>query len=225
MHETYDLKGSTVNRWASEQEKASSSCVLKDLDFTHELHVSPSDHALIGEQLEADSAFLRRQGVVDYSLLCMLHYKDRQPLEPRLAQLAPGATRTHGEADDARKRSDDERDDEPQGDGDEGDSESVAGFSEGASWCTSHSGGTSQSAASTVLRDAVRDSRVASASFRQQERGVDASILKALHTAGDVPSDGSPAEPLQGINGMLEATTAKGERPPCNRRELRTPPP
>lgn len=61
MHETYDLKGSSIGRWASEQEKANGGCVLKDLDFKHTLHVNLSDRELIREQLEADCDFLRRQ--------------------------------------------------------------------------------------------------------------------------------------------------------------------
>jgi len=200
VHETYDLKGSSVGRWATEREKAAAGgCVLKDLDFERPLHVSRDDHELIREQLEADSAFLRRQGVVDYSLLCMLHFRHRRGHEPRLAQLTPDAAAAEGG--------------DGNGDGDDdNDVKSSTSASTLRSGAMSHSDGSSLSGASTVQRD----SSAASESFRRQVCNTDASIIKALHsgvasaTASDGLVDESPPS-LRGINGMLEATTADGE--------------
>lgn len=186
VHEVFDLKGSTVGRWASEQEKAQpGGCVLKDLDFKHSLHVGPSDYELIREQLAADSAFLKRQGVIDYSLLCMLHFIGRPGLEPRAAQLAPNAL-------SGRSRRGERVEDAPE-------AEDGLSSSSGSS-----SDGTILSAAPTVSRD---DSSVSSMTdFTRRLADTDASIMSTLHKGQPCAT----TEPLRGINGALQATTADG---------------
>lgn len=189
LHETYDLKGSTIGRWASKQEKASpGGCVLKDCDFKYRLHVSPTDCELVREQLAADSAFLRRQGVVDYSLLCMLHFKGRRGLEPREVHLhtaPPPCDKTQTCAE-----------------GGAPDAESVC-CSDGTSGSgSSCSDDTSKSGAPTVLRD----ESYASASFCKQLTETDSTFMKVLEAP-----ESATRVPLRGINGMLQAATADGD--------------
>ncbi|KAH9924066.1 uncharacterized protein B0H18DRAFT_955645 [Fomitopsis serialis] len=77
IHETYDLKGSTVGReypedWARENPRAT----LKDLNWIHRdktLELGPEKRALLTEQLRRDSEFLKQLGVMDYSLLVGIH--------------------------------------------------------------------------------------------------------------------------------------------------------
>lgn len=198
VHETYDLKGSTVGRWASEAEKASpAGCVLKDLDFKHALHVSPCDYTLIRQQLEADSAFLRQQGIVDYSLLSMLHFKHLPALEPRLAQLAPTRPMGGEDGEDATDA------DGTEGRLDDG-ADAESGCSRSESGCSFSDGSVHSSSLSTAPT-VMRDSSAASACFRRRVGDTDASILKVLQPGGD------ECTPLRGINGMLEATTADGK--------------
>jgi len=74
IHEKYDLKGSWVGRWTSDEKKAKAGVTLKDEDCKHAMRVSAADHALIAELLRRDTEFLEAHGVLDYSLLCLLHY-------------------------------------------------------------------------------------------------------------------------------------------------------
>lgn len=65
----YDLKGSTYNRFASEDERASENVTLKDQDFDYPIFFSPDVVEQISSQLEKDTAFLEFHRVMDYSLL------------------------------------------------------------------------------------------------------------------------------------------------------------
>ncbi|EGO04015.1 hypothetical protein SERLA73DRAFT_45787 [Serpula lacrymans var. lacrymans S7.3] len=77
IHETFDLKGSTVGRLYSE-EKASQNprAVLKDLNWINRgkmLELGPEKRALLTEQLRRDSELLKKVHVMDYSLLVGIH--------------------------------------------------------------------------------------------------------------------------------------------------------
>ncbi|KAI0320937.1 hypothetical protein OF83DRAFT_1052107 [Amylostereum chailletii] len=77
VHETYDLKGSTVGRlYPEEKAKQNPRAVLKDLNWIERqksLELGPEKRALLTEQLRRDSDFLKELGVMDYSLLIGIH--------------------------------------------------------------------------------------------------------------------------------------------------------
>ncbi|ORC93710.1 putative phosphatidylinositol-4-phosphate 5-kinase-like [Trypanosoma theileri] len=73
IHEKYDLKGSTVGRFATEAEKMKHTCTQKDLDLNRPIHVGPARRALLIDQIKKDCDFLRRSNVMDYSFLVGIH--------------------------------------------------------------------------------------------------------------------------------------------------------
>jgi 1-phosphatidylinositol-4-phosphate 5-kinase len=77
IHETYDLKGSTVGRLYPEEKAADNpGAVLKDINWIERdrtIELGPYKRALLVEQLRRDVEFLRSIGVMDYSLLIGLH--------------------------------------------------------------------------------------------------------------------------------------------------------
>ncbi|KAI0800032.1 SAICAR synthase-like protein [Fomes fomentarius] len=77
IHETYDLKGSTVGREYPEEKAAQNPrAVLKDLNWINRektLELGPEKRALLTEQLRRDSELLKELGVMDYSLLIGIH--------------------------------------------------------------------------------------------------------------------------------------------------------
>lgn len=82
IHETYDLKGSSVGREYPE-EKAKlkkGAAVLKDINWVRrgrQLELGPEKGALLGEQLRRDAEFLKRMKIMDYSLLVGIHNMER----------------------------------------------------------------------------------------------------------------------------------------------------
>ncbi len=81
VHETYDLKGSTVGREYSEEKTAQNPrAVLKDLNWINRgksLELGPEKCALLTEQLRRDTEFLKSVHVIDYSLLVGIHNMKR----------------------------------------------------------------------------------------------------------------------------------------------------
>ncbi|KAI0042077.1 SAICAR synthase-like protein [Auriscalpium vulgare] len=77
VHETYDLKGSTVGRlYPEERAEQNPRAVLKDLNWINRgksLELGPEKRALLTEQLRRDSEFLKEIQVMDYSLLIGIH--------------------------------------------------------------------------------------------------------------------------------------------------------
>ncbi|KAJ3165157.1 Phosphatidylinositol-4-phosphate 5-kinase [Irineochytrium annulatum] len=77
IHETYDLKGSTVGRLLTDEEmKANPLAVMKDLNWIQrgrKLHLGPGKKRIFMEQIERDVAFLERMKIMDYSLLVGYH--------------------------------------------------------------------------------------------------------------------------------------------------------
>lgn len=77
VHESYDLKGSTVGREYPEEKAAQNPrAVLKDLNWINRrktLELGPEKRALLTEQLRRDSDLLKELGVMDYSLLVGIH--------------------------------------------------------------------------------------------------------------------------------------------------------
>ncbi len=77
IHETFDLKGSTVGReYPEELVKEKPNPVLKDLNWIHRGHMlelGPEKRALLTEQLRRDKEMLKSIHVMDYSLLVGIH--------------------------------------------------------------------------------------------------------------------------------------------------------
>lgn len=81
IHETYDLKGSTVGRLYPEEKAVDNlGAVLKDvnwIDRERVLEIGPYKRALLVEQLRRDTELLKRIRVMDYSLLIGIHSMQR----------------------------------------------------------------------------------------------------------------------------------------------------
>ncbi|KAG6330617.1 hypothetical protein ID866_8472 [Astraeus odoratus] len=81
IHETYDLKGSTVGRvYPEEKAQKNPRAVLKDLNWINRgkmLELGPEKRALLTEQLRRDSELLKKIHVMDYSLLVGIHHMRR----------------------------------------------------------------------------------------------------------------------------------------------------
>jgi 1-phosphatidylinositol-4-phosphate 5-kinase len=82
IHETYDLKGSTVGRLYPEEKARMKEfkVTLKDLNWINRgktLELGPEKRALLTEQLRRDSELLRKIHVMDYSLLVGIHNMKR----------------------------------------------------------------------------------------------------------------------------------------------------
>lgn len=81
IHETYDLKGSTIGREYPEEKAAKNPrAVLKDLNWINRnksLELGPEKRALLTEQLRRDSELLKKLNVMDYSLLVGIHNMQR----------------------------------------------------------------------------------------------------------------------------------------------------
>ena len=85
IHSLYDLKGSTVQR-NTPKEKRKKGNALKDLDFIQEerppLLITKEIRTLLIEQVASDAAFLRKCGLIDYSILLAIHDSpDGRPIE------------------------------------------------------------------------------------------------------------------------------------------------
>ena len=81
IHETFDLKGSTVGREYPEEKAAvNPRAVLKDLNWINRgktLELGPEKRALLTEQLRRDAELLKKLRVMDYSLLVGIHHVKR----------------------------------------------------------------------------------------------------------------------------------------------------
>ncbi|KAK2461138.1 hypothetical protein APHAL10511_006665 [Amanita phalloides] len=77
IHETYDLKGSTVGReFPEDKAQKNPRAVLKDLNWINRgkmLELGPEKRAFLTEQLRRDAEFLKTVNVMDYSLLVGIH--------------------------------------------------------------------------------------------------------------------------------------------------------
>jgi 1-phosphatidylinositol-4-phosphate 5-kinase len=76
IHEKFDLKGSTIGRYATPEERLKQTCTKKDLDVNRPMRIGPSRRALLLAQMRRDCDFLRRSQVMDYSFLIGIHYHD-----------------------------------------------------------------------------------------------------------------------------------------------------
>jgi len=86
IHKKYDLKGSTVDREASEKEREKIHPTFKDNDFLNDgvkICIGEEAKAKLIETLAADVAFLTKQSIMDYSLLLGVHNVDAAADEDR----------------------------------------------------------------------------------------------------------------------------------------------
>ncbi|XP_030747077.1 LOW QUALITY PROTEIN: phosphatidylinositol 5-phosphate 4-kinase type-2 alpha-like [Sitophilus oryzae] len=80
IHRKFDLKGSTVDREASEKEREKDLPTLKDNDFVNEqmkVFIGEEARSKLMETLTADVDFLTRLHLMDYSLLLGIHEVER----------------------------------------------------------------------------------------------------------------------------------------------------
>lgn len=80
IHKMYDLKGSTVNRKASEEDRRTGG-VLKDNDLDEDktmLRLGANVTQDFLRQIELDALFLAGLNIMDYSLLVGVHERDRR---------------------------------------------------------------------------------------------------------------------------------------------------
>ncbi len=83
IHVVFDLKGSTLGRECSEKEKKTRELpILKDNDFTEmkqTINLGKTLADKFSAQIEADSKLLSELGIMDYSLLVGIHYRNKRP--------------------------------------------------------------------------------------------------------------------------------------------------
>jgi 1-phosphatidylinositol-4-phosphate 5-kinase len=65
----WDLKGSTLGRAATEEEKKKPGCIYKELDLEEPIRIGDKARDHIMECVRSDAAFLAKQNIMDYSLL------------------------------------------------------------------------------------------------------------------------------------------------------------
>uniref|UniRef100_A0A914UWZ1 PIPK domain-containing protein n=1 Tax=Plectus sambesii TaxID=2011161 RepID=A0A914UWZ1_9BILA len=97
VHRKYDLKGSTVQRQASEKEKSKELPTYKDNDFLEDqckLNLPADAKTKLIDMLSADTAFLSRLHLMDYSLLVGIHDCDKALEEAKAADAAAASTAT-----------------------------------------------------------------------------------------------------------------------------------
>ena len=73
IHEKYDLKGSTVDRAASEKDRQKKDVILNDRDINTPIYLGKEKTRRVVDQLMMDSKFLADNGLMDYSLLLGIH--------------------------------------------------------------------------------------------------------------------------------------------------------
>mmetsp|Transcript_33955 Transcript_33955/g.72517 ORF Transcript_33955/g.72517 Transcript_33955/m.72517 type:complete len:431 (-) Transcript_33955:49-1341(-) len=76
IHERYDLKGSTRNRFTTDAERQDPNVVLKDLDFINarrKLQLGEDKKRRLLTQIKKDCELLERLEVIDYSMLIGIH--------------------------------------------------------------------------------------------------------------------------------------------------------
>lgn len=86
IHSSFDLKGSSQGRSASDAEKQVSEPVLKDNDFLDRgvrIRVGPAKAKLLKDQIDKDVEFLRQLNIMDYSLLLGVHDSRKKIPSPR----------------------------------------------------------------------------------------------------------------------------------------------
>ncbi|CAG2162198.1 unnamed protein product [Oppiella nova] len=111
IHRKYDLKGSTVDREASEKERGRDNPVFKDNDFTRDgvrIFMNDERKQKFLEMLEADTAFLVKKNIMDYSLCVAIH--DAERAEQELMECGPNDKHQSAEEDEGESSGGDRTD-------------------------------------------------------------------------------------------------------------------
>jgi len=110
IHTKYKLKGSTVDREASEKERRKDQPTYKDNDFLQDgvkIMIGPEAKKSVMESLDADVAFLAKNQIMDYSLILGVHNLEQAEKDQEEQLNAAAAGGGDQEADD-----EDDEDDE-----------------------------------------------------------------------------------------------------------------
>jgi len=89
VHERYDLKGSTRNRFTTDEERQDPNVVLKDLDWINsgrKLHLGGDKKRRLLGQIKKDCALLEKLEVIDYSMLVGIHRTSAKGAPPASEQ-------------------------------------------------------------------------------------------------------------------------------------------
>jgi 1-phosphatidylinositol-4-phosphate 5-kinase len=96
IHEKFDLKGSTVGRFATKVEKMKQTCTKKDLDINKPVVVGEQRRKLLIDQMKRDCDFLRKACIMDYSFLVGVHHFNGKETSARGtmkgSDMSPGAS-------------------------------------------------------------------------------------------------------------------------------------
>eukprot|EP01119_Soliformovum_irregulare_P021901 TRINITY_DN7378_c0_g2_i1.p1 TRINITY_DN7378_c0_g2~~TRINITY_DN7378_c0_g2_i1.p1 ORF type:complete len:541 (-),score=162.96 TRINITY_DN7378_c0_g2_i1:666-2288(-) len=108
IHQRFDLKGSTLGRAVSEQEKTSfkENVTFKDIDFKNmsmKFKLGPRKEKFI-KQLESDCKLLEKLNIMDYSLLVGIHYCDKNNGNDCAPACFDDAERLEKEQEENRKK-------------------------------------------------------------------------------------------------------------------------
>uniref|UniRef100_A0A0N4ZF45 1-phosphatidylinositol-5-phosphate 4-kinase n=1 Tax=Parastrongyloides trichosuri TaxID=131310 RepID=A0A0N4ZF45_PARTI len=104
IHKKYDLKGSTIQRQASEKERTKDLPTFKDNDFledNYKIYLPTDAKEQLMQLLRCDTEFLTKHHLMDYSLLVGIHDVDRAAEEENNKetnpQSSPGGESSGGE--------------------------------------------------------------------------------------------------------------------------------
>ncbi|TVU47657.1 hypothetical protein EJB05_07263, partial [Eragrostis curvula] len=77
IHRRFDLKGSSYGRTIDKaEEKIDETTTLKDLDLDYTFHLQRFWYEELMKQIQMDCTFLETQGIMDYSLLLGVHFRN-----------------------------------------------------------------------------------------------------------------------------------------------------
>lgn len=102
IHKKYDLKGSTVDRSASEKERMKDLPTFKDNDFLNDrakIFIGPDQKRSLLEVLQKDVDFLTNLHLMDYSLIVGIHDRDQEN-ESGISFAMPSGADEEGEDDE-----------------------------------------------------------------------------------------------------------------------------
>jgi len=103
IHKKYDLKGSNPDREASEKERGKDLPCFKDNDFIKDgakLHLDLESKNKLISTLEADTAFLVRENLIDYSLCLGIHDCNKN-VQELVDMNSPKSTSSNDDEDEA----------------------------------------------------------------------------------------------------------------------------
>ncbi|KAG8642404.1 phosphatidylinositol 4-phosphate 5-kinase 1 [Manihot esculenta] len=83
IHKRFDLKGSSYGRATDKADgQIDETTTLKDLDLNFNFHLERSWYQELIRQIYRDCEFLEAEGIMDYSLLIGLHFRDEVKMPP-----------------------------------------------------------------------------------------------------------------------------------------------